>query len=646
MSAIAGLIRLDRQAADRATLERMQALLTPYGRDAQRQWRRDAAGLLHTLLRSTPEDSFDQQPLAAPGGDCVLLFDGRLDNRAELAGRLGLSPADSARLADSELVLHACLRWDTRAPEQLCGPYALACWQPARQRLWLARDPMGGRPLFWHRQAGFFAFASLPKALFCIPGVPRSLCEERLLDQLALLPMKGPESFYKDIYRVEPGQLLILDGERLDTRRFHRFDPEREIRFARDDDYLEAFREHLEQAIASCLRSSGPIASHLSSGFDSSTVTALAARQLARREQRLTAYTAVPREGFDGPLPKCRHGDEGPAASALAARFGNIDHVLIRPGDASALDHLQYLTEAVDRVAQNPCNSVWTQAIKADAAARGCRVLLTGQKGNMSISYSGETYLPALWRSGHWLRWWRELHAYRARHPQSGWRGLLARSLAPSLPGPLWTMLARRWEQGSALTDYSAIHPEWMQRMNPTERARTVGWDLSYRPWHDGRRMRIAALERQDAAEYALATNLQGLEIRDPTADLRLVEFCLAVPDHQYLRDGQNRWLLRRLMADVLPPEILDSRSKDYQAADWYEGLERNLPRLREELQRLAANSRVGEMLDVAALQHLLEHWPQSGDWASARTIQAYRLKLLRGLAAGHFIRHVEGDNR
>src|SRR5690606_38187217 len=140
----------------------------------------------------------------------------------------------------------------------------------------------------------------------------------------------------------------------------------------------------------------------------------------------------------------------------------------------------------------------------------------------------------------------------------------------------------------------SAIHPEWMRRMNPTERARTVGWDLSYRPWHDGRRMRIAALERQDAAEYALAANLQGLEIRDPTADRRLVEFCLAVPDHQYLRDGQNRWLLRRLMADVLPPEILDSRSKGYQAADWYEGLERNLPRLREELQRLAANSRVG----------------------------------------------------
>lgn len=645
MSAIAGLIRLDRQPPDRATLERMQATLAPYGRDAQRQWRRDAAGLLHTLLRCTPEDSFDQQPLAAPGGACVLSFDGRLDNRAELAGRLGLSAAECARMADSDLVLQACLRWDSQAPEYLYGPYALACWSPTRRRLWLARSPMGERPLFWHRQAGFFAFASLPKALFCIPGVPRSLCEERLFDLLALLPMKGPASFYKDVYRVEPGQLLILDGERLETRRFHRFDPEREIRFARDDDYLEAFREHLERAVASCLRSTGPIASHLSAGFDSSTITALAARQLASREQRLTAYTAVPRAGFDGPVPKDRQGDEGPGAAALAARFGNIDHVLIRPGGASPLDHLQHLTEATDRAVLNPCNSVWAQAINADAVARGCRVLLTGQMGNMSISYNGEPYLASLWRRGRWLRWWHELRAYKALHPQWRWRGLIARSLAPSLPGPLWALLARRWEQGPALTDYSAIHPEWMQRMNPTERARAAGWDLSYQPWHDGRRMRIAALERLDGAEHALAANLQGLDIRDPSADLRLVEFCLAVPDHQYLRDGQTRWLLRRMMAGVLPPEILDNRGKGYQAADWYEGIGRDLPRLREELQRLASNRRVGEVLDLASLRQLLDDWPEDG-WASTKTIQHYRLKLLRGLAVGHFVRHVERDNR
>lgn len=343
MTAIAGLIRLDAAPVDAGVLERMQNILAPYGRDAQHHWRQGPAGLMRTLLRTTPHDNLDRQPLHHQDSGTRLVFDGRLDNRDELARELGLPPAEAALLADSGLALQAILRWDSGAPEHFVGDFAMACWRAGEQQLWLARDPLGHRPLFWHRQPGFFAFASLPKALFAIPGVPRAVCEERLADLLALIPMTGPESFYKDICRVEPGQVVTLQGGQVSSRRYHAFDPQRELHLASDDDYLEAFREKLEQAVASQLRASGSIASHLSSGFDSSTVTALAARQLqqAGRGQRLTAYTAVPRPGYDGPVPRGRHADESPGARALAARFGNIDHVLIDTQGASILDQLQ-----------------------------------------------------------------------------------------------------------------------------------------------------------------------------------------------------------------------------------------------------------------------------------------------------------------
>ena len=156
------------------------------------------------------------------------------------------------------------------------------------------------------------------------------------------------------------------------------------------------------------LRSSGLIASHLSSGFDSSTVTALAARQLAAQNKTLIAYTAVPREGFDGPVPKGRHGDEGPGARALAARFPNIEHHLICTTGTSPLDRLDESVQTLDRPPLNPCNLVWINAIRGGAAERGAKVLLTGAMGNMTISYTGREYLPWLFGQRQWAAWWRE----------------------------------------------------------------------------------------------------------------------------------------------------------------------------------------------------------------------------------------------
>lgn len=643
MTAIAGLIGFDGHRVEPAVLERMRNLLALYGRDAQNIHLETGAGFLRTLLRITPEDSLDRQPLVDTESQTLVLFDGRLDNREELAQALGITPAELRLMADSAVVLQACLRWDTDAVDRLLGDFALACWRPRQRRLWLARDPLGTRPLYWHQTPRHFAFATLSKALFAIPGVEKAICEERLHDYLCLLPMIGPQSFYKDIYRVEPGQILVLDGARTDTRRYHRWDPKRELHLPSDDDYLEAFREQVEQAVARRLRTSGLVASQLSSGFDSSTVTALAARQLAGEGKPLIAYTAVPREGFEGPAPKGRHVDEGPGARALAARFPNIEHHLIRTTGTSPLDHLEADIETLDRPPLNPCNMVWANAIRDAAAGHGAKVLLTGGMGNMTISYTGLQYLPQLFGQRRWATWWREARALTRR---SGirWRSVLSQSLAPHLPPWLWQRIKRLgggrvW----TLADYAAISLGFMRRMEHEARVRASGWDLSYRPWADGRRMRIAVLDRLDNGDYQVGVNAAGLERRDPTADRRLIDFCLAVPDHQYLQQGQTRWLLHRLMGEILPPEILYAKTKGYQAADWHETLGAIRPRLHEEI-ALQNEKGIGGYLDLQGLEQSLLDWPEAG-WHRSTNERRYRLKLMRGLSVGAFLRKTEGVN-
>lgn len=644
MSAIAGIIRFDGRPVDRATLDRMGALLTPYGKDTQQHSHQGTVAMLRTLLRTTPEDSFDRQPLIHAASGTTLVFDGRIDNRAELAHSLGLTATETALMADSDLVLRACLRWETQAVDRLLGDFALACWQAPHRRLWLARDPLGVRPLFWHQQADFFAFATMPKALFAIPGIPRALCEERLHDYLCLMPMTGAKSFFKDVYRIEPGQRLVLENGQNTTQYYSRFDPNRTIKLSSDDDYVEAFREHLDRAVACRLRSSGRVASELSSGLDSSTVTAIAARQLAQRGERLIAFTAVPREGFNGPVLKGRHGDEGPGARALAAQFDNIDHILIPSDGSSPIEHLKENVEILDRAPLNCCNLGWMNAIQADAARRGAKVLLNGAMGNNTISYDGSEYLVSLLGRGQWVTLGQEIKALKRRYPKMTWRWLVSYLLSPYLPVTLWAAFEKRRGRGWNLTDYSAIDTAFMTRMRTTERARHNGHDFSFKPKTSSRALRLSALTYLDNGDHFAAANVVGLELRDPTADRRLVEFCLAIPEAQYWHRGQSSWLLRRLMGNTLPPEILECRTKGLQAADWYESVEQALPNLREELTELMAHRSVGNYLDLEPLMKSLDDWPKSG-WEDRELEQTYRLKLLRGLSVGTFIRYVDDTN-
>lgn len=644
MGAIAGLIRLDGENADHAISKQMEAVLTPYGKDAQNHWQQGPAVLVRTLLRVVPEDAMDCQPQADDQKDIVVVFDGRLDNRGELAETLGLTSSEIALMSDGELAFHACCKWDRDTARHLLGDFAMACFHPQARCLWLARDPLGTRPLFWHQQDHFFAFATLPKALFTLPGVRRALNRTCLENFLALLPVNGRMTLFKDIFRVEPGQLLVMDEGRLHFTYYHRFDPEHRIYLASDDDYLEAFREQVNRAVSSRMRSVGAIASHLSSGYDSATVTAFAAQLAAKNQQRLIAYTAAPRAGFNGPVPPGRHGDESLGAAAVASRFANIDHHVIRPDNTTFFDILPSDIETWDTIPLNPMNMVWLDAIKADAGERGVKVLLTGQMGNMTLSYNGLERLPGLLKKGRWRSWWQEGRALMKTQRDLSLMGMLKRSIGPYLPHPLWQVVTKVKGNGALnLSECTPLHPKAIAGTDWKTRAKQSGYGLSYRPWADGRKMRIATIHWIDQGHHYASANTFGLELRDPTCDRRLIEFCLAIPDSQYLKGGESRLLLRRLMEGILPEETLRARTKGLQAADWYEGITALLPRLKCEIGRLADHDRVQKHIDLTGLAAIVDNWPHSG-WEQARVAGKCHMKLTRGLAAAEFIRYVEGS--
>jgi asparagine synthase (glutamine-hydrolysing) len=136
-----------------------------------------------------------------------------------------------------------------------------------------------------------------------------------------------------------------------------------------------------------------------------------------------------------------------------------------------------------------------------------------------------------------------------------------------------------------------------------------------------------------------------GIDLRDPTADRRLVEYCLSIPTEYYLCDGVDRGLARRAFADRLPQAVLTERRKGYPAADWHEFAGAGRDELAAELDRIAACEPARDLLDVERLRGLLKDWPKDG-WERPEIRARYRQALLRGIAAGHFLRKAFGANR
>ena len=202
MTALAGLWRFDGRPDAAEGCARMLAAQEVYGPHHGAQWSDSAVALGRRLMRVLPEDAFDRQPLIGGEGRYVLVADVRLDNRDELTEALRIPAPQARTLCDAAILLAAIERWDESCLERLVGDYAFAAWDGVRRRLLLARDPLGQRPLHYHRGNKFFAFASMPKGLHALPDVPYAPDEERIAEFLVLMPETGTQSFFLGIERV------------------------------------------------------------------------------------------------------------------------------------------------------------------------------------------------------------------------------------------------------------------------------------------------------------------------------------------------------------------------------------------------------------------------------------------------------------
>jgi asparagine synthase (glutamine-hydrolysing) len=605
MSAIYGIARFDGSGISEAEMQAMEHRIRYIGPDGGGAvFARDAA--LGQLVRHvTPESQFEQGPVTLASG-IVVTAAGRVDNRDELTDLLGIA-GDRARVTTTALAAAAYERWGRAAPRRIRGDWAFAAWDPAARQLFLARDHFGNTALYYHRGAETFSFASSRKALFALPHVPRRLNEIRLAQHLVLWVADGAATFHDEIFRVPAGHTLTITASGVVDERYWVPEEIEDVRLPSDGAYVERFLELFTAAVRARTRTNRGIATTLSSGLDSGTVTALAARELATRP--LLALTSVPL--FAEASAIVPHGivDEWAAAQTVAAMYGNIEH---RPLRAEGITPLQAFERSLwihDEPEFAAGNLHWIIEMLQVAQERDTGMLLTGQLGNGGVSWTGDQQAaPRLFARRHFIAAARALRQWK-RGRQTSWLRAVWHQLVRPARARMHSMMFRHGRSSDVLRSQRMINPAFAERLRLAERIRESGYDPFFSALLEprGQRLRvllpdtspIGAIWYESGAAY-------GLQMCDPTGDVPLLEFCLAIPDEQYARGTQDRFLIRRALEGLVPPAIQWGTRRGVQGADLALRLRADAANVDAAVEEIAASAATREYFDLAAMR---ERW-------------------------------------
>jgi asparagine synthase (glutamine-hydrolysing) len=563
-------------ASDEDTVARMCVRLAHRGPDGEGVWSDPTQGVAfgHRRLAIVDLSAAGAQPMANEDGTVILTYNGEVYNHAELRRELEAKGHIYRSHTDSETIVHLYEEEGPRCVERLQGMFALAIWDGRRRELFLARDRVGVKPLYYARLPGGLLFGSEIKALLAHPALVPELDEQALFDYLTFAFAPAPRSLFAGVRKLAPAERITVGADGtlrsdiywnpLSERAYD------EVSQMSEAEMVQRVRELLRGSIAKRMMSDVPFGVFLSGGLDSSTNVALMSELVSAP---IRTFTTAPRGHAKY--------DELDPARLVARHFGTDHHEIVIDED----DMAGFIPELLAQ--QDEPLSDWTSIpqhfVSQLARDSGTPVIQVGEGADeLFHGYKGyadhrrffvpfQRYLHPLLRHplgrggealtrrlGRGARYGEALRdaAYSAIPYWGGsicFRGRLKDEvIGPSLAGcPSSLLLAERlWSQaGAARADV----------------------DLFARMTYIELKQRLAELLLQRLDRIAMLSSVEG---REPFLDHQLVEFAIALPPRMKYRDGTGKLVLREAMKDTLPRAILERPKQGFGTpmAEWLRG--------------------------------------------------------------------------
>jgi asparagine synthase (glutamine-hydrolysing) len=550
MCGINGIFEVEKgaQSPDPGLIERMNAALVHRGPDGGGAHVEPGAMLGHRRLAILDLSDAGRQPMFSDDGDLVMVFNGEIYNYLELIPELVACGRRMRTRTDSEVVLHAFAQWGDDCVQRFNGMWAFAIWDRRSQRLFASRDRFGVKPFVYTLRDGRLWFSSEVAGLRAV--LPLTDANHgKLHDFLAYgYRINDGETFFAGVNELKPGHNLVLQAGAITTHRYWRLPTGQTAPPAAKQP--AQLHELLADAVRLRMRSDVPVAMLQSGGLDSSAICVLVNRDAEDGRlgaEPVTAFTAVhPGHAVDETEP----------LRALMQRAPHIRSVeLVPPGDQLATQMVGYVRAMQEPQASPSSYAHWClmQAVRA----QGIKVVLNGQGadeafagyGPLIIGYRMLDVLLGAPRQA--------LAEFAAMSRRSGWRALLAQTFK----AVLGRRAASAW-RGWVSEGGSRVLAPTLRRAHAH---RLPEVPMSWSPVNLDRHLRtqLETYGFNQILNYEDYSSMsQGIEIRSPFIDYRMMSFAFALPDQAKFSLGVTKRLIRDTFRALLPATIIDERVK------------------------------------------------------------------------------------
>lgn len=544
MSAILGRVELGGRNVSSESFEKALAELRHYGGDGTHFVVEGPTGFGKQHFKVAHRQVEDDQITNL--GQLTLVSDVILTDRNATADALAIERAEAGLLSDGDLVLRAYRKWGVECNRYLFGDYAFAVYDAEKQEIFLTRDHIGSRPMYWAKVGQTVLFATSIRGLLGFGEFAWEIDEASVAQFLEYYAWFNPKGMFKNINILEPGNFVLVNHG--SCRNVRWWDPRdaRDVRYSSDAEYIENFESLVTDAVESRCEAQVGIGSHASGGIDSCVVSAIAANFLKGRGESLTGlYSWSP--NFSHSYPDLGEQDERHRVVKLGhqldvpARFldtdlANYEEFLKRPFELEGIADVHHELEVLDVASRD-----------------GAKVLLSGWGGDEGFSAKGTGTVAYMMKTGKFreaLRTIRSLNNWR-RNPKILGRAIWAEGMIPLFPHVIQQLLN---PQGKLRKHHGFVRTELLDAMKEVRQpAEKYPLPVS-NP--------AAAVARSLIKKNHIATRMdtwaswgaeKSIQYRYPLTDKRLLEFVSGLPYRMFIVGGQRRYMANNLANKLLP---------------------------------------------------------------------------------------------
>ena len=508
----------------------------------------------------TKEATSEKLPYYNEDNGYYLTADAILDNRAELIEKLDIN---DKTIPDGTLICLAYEKWGVNLTRHLRGLFSIAIYETASGTLYLIADQMSSRCLYYYYNDNHISFSTLAAPLRIIhPGIGiNELYIKDFLTAPGLMPnIISSDTPFDNVHMLNPGTYLKITAKSLEEVSYWTpTTPLADCHCSTPEEYSTYFRNLYESCVHDALRTDGNIGIAMSSGLDSATVGAIAAKALAKDNRNLYSYTYVP---YEKPAPDNNRNnvhDESEDVKMIHKMYPNIIAEFLNNGGKNCYEHIPEGVRVLEMPYKAYANMPNLFEIYKKASDASCKVVLCGQMGNSTVSHGYiDDVLYDLYSRKHYIRFLMYLNNYSKTVKESRKEALKGcRRYFKYADTEYKKNTFSYTPDNPFLSDNIMDNYPFEKRYINSGVPLIGGVPTPGQEYH--KYMYLAPMFTYLGALETKVGLAFGIVLRDPTMDMRMLSFCYNLPYHLFACKGTPRWLIRSSCRDLLPHKLLDN---------------------------------------------------------------------------------------